>query len=551
MMVTIKARMLPALFCLLILLSSTNLLAKEIGSGAVYSVIEITFTGPSFSPKDSPAKDVDLWVKFQHKDSSATYKIYGFWDGDGKGGTTGNIFKVRFCPVSAGRWTLAEVYSNRTELNKQKQGDHITATLPAANPGFWEVDRSSPGNRWYKRSNGAHQYIYGNTIYSFISETYLDGKPNGSDIAKDVSGNAAYYKKIRFSPIGDLYPHPKDMPFFDSSGTQTIDGNSSHRPNPQWFHKRVDLAVNTAYKYDLIADLIMAGVDMKEARSSLLPGDNNEDPTPFLKYLVARYGAYPNVWYCIVNEYDHTGRRPVFTASQIKRFGEITKSFMAYPNPLSVHLRAHWNSDLNSNPAWNDHVIFQDKIKDLPETADIMKDNYAKGGSNKPVIDDELSYQGAGDRHSEEDTIESHLGALFGGGYGSTGHKSGNKLGQYFAGNFNADDHSASDNLLWIREKLDANITFWKMAPVELSSSIFSASNPTRLRAMQWEGNEYLLGTEAAQDGIKANLPSGTWIIKSYDAVAKRESILSENAKGAYTFNAPASRAVFFHFKKR
>jgi hypothetical protein len=536
--------------CLLLsTFANSIVLAAEIGSTPVYSVIEISFTGPSYGPSQSPTKDVDFWVRFQHQGSATSYKIHGFWDGNGNGGTNGNVFKVRFCPTAAGTWTLAEVHSNRTELNGERQGDHVVATLPAANHGFWIVDTSSPGNRWYRRSDGSHQYIYGNTMYSFVSETYQDGKSNGSNVAKDVTGNAAYYNKLRFSPIGDLYPHPSDKPFFNSSGSQTADGNNSHRPNPQWFTERVDIAVQTGLKYDMIADLIMAGVDTRDARSSLTPSNNGGDPTPFLKYLVARYGSYPNTWFCIVNEFDHPSRNPVFNASQIKRFGSIINSFMAYPNPLSVHHRSNWNTDLNSNPSWNDHVIFQDKIKDLAETADQIKSNYSRGGSNKPVIDDELSYQGAGDGHSEGDTIESHLGAFLGGGYGSTGYKSGNKLGQYFAGNFNASSHSSSDNLLWIRQKIDANISFWNMAPVNLSSSIFSGTN-SNFRAMQWAGNEYVLGTDSEQSDMRANLPSGTWTVRRYDVMAKNESTLSTNASGSFSFSSPSSRAVLFHFKK-
>ncbi len=44
-------------------------------------------------------------------------------------------------------------------------------------------------------------------------------------------------------------------------------------------------------------------------------------------------------------------------------------------------------------------------------------------------------------------------------------HRTGNKEGQYFAGNFTAADHSAVDNLLCLRNKIDSNITFWKMSP--------------------------------------------------------------------------------------
>jgi hypothetical protein len=517
--------------------------AASLGTTDLYSPIEITFNGPSFGASDAPSRDVDFWVRFQHQSGSPSYKVHGFWDGDGKGGSRGNIFRVRFCPTREGRWNLVEVYSNQKELSGQHKNDHVTARRSKLH-GFWEVDRSSPGNRWYKRSSGTHQYIFGNTMYSFISETYVEGKPNGSSIARDIKGNADYFKKLRFSPIGDLYPHPTDKPFFDNSGNQTADGNSSHRPNPQWFRNRVDVAVKDSFGYDLIADLIMAGVDHRDARSSLTPSNNNNDPAPFLKYLIARYGSYPNVWFCIVNEYDHSGRKPLFTSQQIVTFGNLAKSFMAYPSPLSVHLRSHWRTDLNVEPAWNTHVIFQDKIKKMPETVDIFKKQYKDGGSKMPVIDDELSYEGAGDRHLEQDTIESHLGAFLGGGYGSTGHKSGNKLGQYFAGNFNASTHTSADNLLWLRQKIDS-MTFWKMAPAE--TSIFSGAAEHRI--MEWPGNEYVLASNSPGT-ISVNLPKGLWTIKVLDAVAKTETTVSQRATGKIEVTIPSSRASLLHIKR-
>jgi hypothetical protein len=525
----------------ILLITATPALTAEAGRGSVYSVVELVFNGPTLGPSDTPAKDVDFWVRVQHESGSPSYKIHGFWDGDGQGGNRGNVFKVRFCPTRAGRWNIAEVSSNRQEL-VQKQGDYITATASNLH-GFWEVDTSSPGNRWYKRSDGSHQYIVGNTIYSFISEMYTNG-PNGSDIAKDIKGNAGYFKKVRFSPIGDRYPHPSERPFLTSSGSPTNNGADSHRPNPQWFYKRVDLAVKTAFDLDLIADLIMAAVDVDELRYSISPANNGRDPGPFFKYLIARYGAYPNVWFCLINEGDHGNKTPHFSYGALRDFGVKAKSYMAYPSPLSVHLRANWDSGMNSNPSWNDHVIFQQKLKNISSSADAIRRNYSSGGSNKPVVNDELSYQGSGDGHSEADTIESHLGAFLGGGYGTTGYKSGNKLGQYFAGNFNASQHSSADNLLYMREVIDKNISFWRMAPD--SSGVLSGG----VRTLGWEGNEYVAGTNGGGT-VTANLPSGgTWTVKVYDIFAKSEKVISTSATGKVSIAAPGSRAGIVHVRK-
>jgi hypothetical protein len=163
-----------------------------------------------------------------------------------------------------------------------------------------------------------------------------------------------------------------------------------------------------------------------------------------------------------------------------------------------------------------------------------------------PTVNDELSYEGKGDKHTEHDTIESHLGAFLGGGYGTTGEKPGSKLGQYFKGCFNPAEHTSADNLKYLREIIDASVTFWKMAP---DTSIFSNLHRD-FRALAWPGHEYVLGTNKARINIVANLPDGTWAIKRYDIINKKEKTLNESASGRFTFDATGSRAVMFHFKR-
>jgi len=523
--------------------------AMEVGKTGQYSVVELTFDGPVQSPKEVPARDIDFWARFRHESGSPEYKIHGFWDGDGKEGTAGGVFKIRFCPTKAGRWDMVEVYSNKPKLQGQKQGQCVTA-IASDHPGFWIADPSSPGRRWYMRSDGSHQYIFGNTHYSFLSGCRQDGKPSGNDIAADIAGNAKYFKKLRFTLYGDRYLNPDEKPFLDNNGHLSDSGDDSYRPNPRWFGQRADLAVRTAWEHDLIADLILCGPDTKESRSVLRAGNNGGDPTPYLKYIAARYGSYPNVWICLCNEFNI--KEPKYTEEQIARFGQIIRQYLPYPTPLSVHTvpSTLWPAKFDELVAWNDHQIIQKKIRNLPDAADAIQYTWrnpsGKGPRNKPTINDELSYEGKGDRHTEHDTIESHLGAFLGAGYGTTGEKPGNKLGQYFMGRFNPAEHTSADNLKYLRETINKNITFWKMAP---ETGIFSNLRPG-FRGLAWTGHEYVLGTNKTRKQIVANLPGGTWTVKRYDIISKGEETLSETARGNFLFDAPDSRAVMFHFKK-
>ena len=514
--------------------------------------IELEQKNGRYGKDDSPARDVELATQWRHESGEPTYTVHGFWDGNGDGAPSGNVFKVRFCPTRTGRWTLIKTTSNVSGLNGLREGYTVTC-VDSARAGLWIVDDEQAGGRWYKRSDGSHPYILGNTMYSFLSE-YDNRGPSGGNIADDIRNNARYFKKVRLSITGDRYPHPNVKPFLDDAGKPTDDGNFSHRPNPAWFRNRVDLAVETAYERDLIVDLILCGPDTRDSRSTLQAAKNDGDPTPLLRYIAARYGSYPNVWICLCNEFDI--KKPKYTTKQIARFGRTMRRFLPYPTPMSIHAKPRdWYAELNTVPPWHDHVIIQKKLKKLPEAADWVARSHAIGG-NVPVIDDELAYEGAGDGWSEADVIESHLGAFLGGGYGTTGHKPAGKQGHYFWGHFKASEHHAADNLAWLRQIIDKNITFWRMVPTsdpdagDTTIGRFANVRP-EFRVMEWPGREYVLGTNRAHSAIKVHLPTGTWRVTSYDVLRKKETLITADASGRFTFDAPGSRAVLFHFVRK
>src|SRR4051812_26252671 len=97
------------LVCPLVLLAASHgpAAAEEVGRGGVYSVVELAFHGPKQGPGDAPARDIDFRVRFRHEGGRAEHTVHGFWDGDGQGGSSGDVFKVRFCPTEPGRWELA------------------------------------------------------------------------------------------------------------------------------------------------------------------------------------------------------------------------------------------------------------------------------------------------------------------------------------------------------------------------------------------------------------------------------------------------------------
>lgn len=72
----------------------------------------------------------------------------------------------------------------------------------------------------------------------------------------------------------------------------------------------------------------------------------------------------------------------------------------------------------------------------------------------------------------------------------------------------------------------------------------------TGSRALAWPGNEFALGTNKLRQGITARLPAGKWTVTQYDVISMKTTVLSTNAAGSFTFDAPDSRAALFHFKQ-
>ncbi len=192
------------LFVAMLSLAPSNARATELGTVGLYEVLEITFAGHVLSAKDTPRGRSILRHLSARK---------------GKGGTSGDVFKVRFCPTKAGMWTLDSVESSDEKLRGQKQGDARTAT-ESKQAGFWLIDTDSAGSRWYKKSNGRRPYIFGNTHYSFLSGHREGGKPSNNDIAAAVCANSEYFNKLRFALHGDRYPDPRVKPYSTTRAVQ-------------------------------------------------------------------------------------------------------------------------------------------------------------------------------------------------------------------------------------------------------------------------------------------------------------------------------------------
>src|SRR5688572_13774860 len=86
---------LAALFCVAVNAAPPSV---EIGK---HKVLELAFTAAA-----APPNPFDVYLlKLEVTDPAGkTFTVEGFYDGDGKGGQSGNVWKARLTPYMAGAW---------------------------------------------------------------------------------------------------------------------------------------------------------------------------------------------------------------------------------------------------------------------------------------------------------------------------------------------------------------------------------------------------------------------------------------------------------------
>ena len=132
-------RLAPATTVIVIICCSVLANAKDHGQFAKWAKIEFTFTGPNSRGRGEPNPfAVRLNVDFASP-SEKQYHVPGFYDGDGKGGLDGNVWKVRFSADELGQWKFKTSSDHKT-LDGNTGWFAVTKT-PENAQGFWKWGR--------------------------------------------------------------------------------------------------------------------------------------------------------------------------------------------------------------------------------------------------------------------------------------------------------------------------------------------------------------------------------------------------------------------------
>jgi hypothetical protein len=359
-----------------------------------WSFLELVLEGPS---EGNPFKDVEVAAEFQHK--HRVVKVDGFYDGSG-------VYKVRFMPDTVGEW-MYSVSSRSVKTNAAKGSQAGSGLEGAARSGggakpdgtaridgvggvsgSFICTPAASGNHGPVRVRDADRFAYedGTAYRPYGTTCYVWTHQDKALQEQTVQTLAASpFNKIRMCVFPKRYSFNMNEPdYFPFVGSKA-DGFDLTRFNPAYFDN-LETRIRQLQELGIEADLILFhpydtghwGFDRMDAETDEF----------YLRYVIARLGAFRNIWWALANEFDFMNTKNL---DDWDRFFRIVQENDPYQHLRSIHNGTKMYDPTNlvmydhSKP-WVTHVSMQ--YWELTPTAAWRK------LYRKPVVVDECCYEG-------------------------------------------------------------------------------------------------------------------------------------------------------------
>lgn len=335
-----------------------------------WGLFELALQGSS---QGNPFLDVEFSARFSQGEKSI--RAAGFYDGEG-------IYRVRFMPDSQGVWNY-QTTSNLPELNG------IKGAFTCAAPG--------PNNHGPARVTDSYHFAYADgTPYLPVGTTCyvwnLQGEALERKTLETLKGSP--FNKIRFCVFPKRYQYnqnePAHYPFpgevkreasagFRMSFEQTPPPNywDFSRFVPEYF-QRIERRIADLQALGIEADLILFHpYDFGAWGFDRMPAEVNDR---YLKYVVARFSAYRNLWWSFANEYELLFDRKT---EDWDHYFQLVQAEDPYNHPRSIHnIKVFYD---HAKP-WVTHASVQHH--------DVAKTITWRKQYGKPIVVDECGYEG-------------------------------------------------------------------------------------------------------------------------------------------------------------
>jgi len=336
-------------------------------TATLWATFELSFDGPSAG---NPFDDVTLGATFTQ--GERIVRASGFYDGEGR-------YLVRFLPDTEGQWRY-ETASNAPALDR-KSGTVDVGPARAGHHGPVRVDR----RHHFRYADGTRYINIGTTAYVWNLQGDALEEQTLATLAK------APFTKIRMCVFPKHYRYnenePERYPFrLLQKGKSAWDGSFAgadkygwtfdfSRFEPEYF-RHLEQRIGQLAEIGVEADLIVFHPYDRWGFSRMSPAEDDR----YLKYLVARLSAFPNVWWSMANEYDFM---PQKSPADWDRFINLTADSDPYGHLLSIHNGFRFYD--HTHPRIT-HASIQ---RSSAANAALWRERYGK-----PVSIDECCYEG-------------------------------------------------------------------------------------------------------------------------------------------------------------
>jgi len=348
----------------------------------LWEVFELVLAGPS---EGNPYVDVTLTAIFQsgHREIA----VDGFYDGVG-------TYKIRFMPDAQGEWSYRTA-SNAKALAAREGSFKAIAPLSGAH-GPVRVANT----HHFAYADGTPFFPFGTTSYAWVHQ------PEALQQQTLATLKTAPFNKIRMCVFPKHYEYNhNEPPFypFPHEGKAPVDKawkNDFTRFNPEFF-AHLEKRIGDLRALGIEADLILFHPYDRWGYATM----SAEEDDRYLRYVLARFSAYRNIWWSMANEFD---------LMKAKRTSDFDRLFhLVEQNDPYRHLRSIHYSNVAYDYAapWVTHGCLQTAKFD--QAGKYLQD------WRKPVLFDEVQYEGNlnrrwGNISGEEESRRFWLGVIAG-----------------------------------------------------------------------------------------------------------------------------------------
>ncbi len=316
-----------------------------------WDAFEILLHGPE---EGNPFLEVSVRAEFRQQ--NRVVRVDGFYDGEG-------LYRIRFMPDEEGVWTYTTL-SNRAEIANRSGALQCVAARDA-NHGPVQVANTFH----FSYADGSAYRPFGTTCYAWAHQENALREQTLSTLQH------APFNKLRMCVFPKSYVYNDNEPPFYPFPRSADGTNDFSRFNPRFF-QHLEQCIGRLLEFGIEADLILFHPYDRWGYSKM-PAEVDDR---YLRYTIARFAAFRNVWWSVANEYDLLNSK---TMADWDRFFRIIQASDSYARLRSIH---HSKRMYDHGKPWVTHCSIQGD--DFSKTQDLLS------AFEKPVIYDECKYEG-------------------------------------------------------------------------------------------------------------------------------------------------------------